>query len=176
MKIVMMFLISAIVGMSARAEQKVAVYVNNDAVPSSDLQIAEVRATEIFSSAGVRIEWHGRAPDSGRLPGGAIAIRLDPKTPVSFRSGVLAVTRFQAGHITVFWDRIPRTLRPASPAIVLAHVLVHEITHILQGSDRHSDSGVMKARWTDRDYAAMAYNALPFTPEDILLIHEGRAR
>jgi len=173
---IMMFVISAMVGMSARAEQKVTVYVNNDAVPGSDLQIAEVRATEIFSSAGVRIEWHGRVPDSGRLPGGAIAIRLDPQTPVLFLPGSLAVTRFQGGHITVFWDRIHRTLRPAPPDVVLGYVLVHEITHILQGSDRHSDSGVMKARWTDRDYAAMAYNALLFTPEDILLIHDGRAR
>jgi hypothetical protein len=34
-------------------------------------------------------------------------------------------------------------LRP--PTFVLAHVLVHEITHILQGIDRHSESGVMKS-------------------------------
>jgi hypothetical protein len=51
--------------------------------------------------------------------------------------------------------------------------MVHEITHIQQGVDRHSNSGVMKARWTDKDYAAMAWKPLPFTPEDILLIHLG---
>ena len=35
---------------------------------------------------------------------------------------------------------------------VLANVLVHEITHILQGPCWHSDTGVMKARWTHTDY------------------------
>jgi hypothetical protein len=33
----------------------------------------------------------------------------------------------------------------------------------------------MKQCWTAADYAAMASNLLPFTPEDILLIHQGLA-
>ena len=57
----------------------------------------------------------------------------------------------------------------------LAHVLVHEITHILQASDRHSDSGVMKARWIAQDYEAMARKPLRFTSEDLDLIHRGAA-
>jgi len=80
---------------------------------------------------------------------------------------------YEGVHITVFWDRIEHPARVAPVAVLLAHVLVHEITHILQGIDRHSDSGVMKANWTRKDYAEMASQPLPFTPEDIFLIHKG---
>ena len=57
--------------------------------------------------------------------------------------------------------------------MILAHVLVHEITHILQGIDRHSESGVMKASWTNQDYKAMAWKPLPFTPQDTRLLQLG---
>jgi hypothetical protein len=173
-KITVMAATVAVVGVSARAEQKTIIYVNNEATPSPVLLLAEARATRMFSSAGVRIEWHGQTPDGRQVPEGAIAIRIAPQTPAGFLPRALPFTRpFEGVHIIVFWDRIQRATRPASPAVVLAHVMVHEITHILQGVDRHSNSGVMKARWTDKDYAAMAWKPLPFTPEDILLIHLG---
>ncbi len=57
--------------------------------------------------------------------------------------------------------------------MLLAHELVHEITHILQCLDRHSETGVMKARWTADDYCEMRWKPLTFTPEDIQLIHLG---
>ena len=172
MKIMAMAAMAAMVGMSARAERKVAVYVSNDAAPSRVVQTAEVIAAGMFSTSGVRIEWHGHAPDSGQLPAGAIAISLAAQTPATLLPGALAFARpYEGIHITVFWDRIQQ--RPAPAAVILAHVLVHEITHILEGVDRHSDTGIMKARWTSHDYAAMAWKPLPFAPEDLLLVHIG---
>jgi hypothetical protein len=55
----------------------------------------------------------------------------------------------------------------------LAHVLAHEITHILQGVSRHSESGVMKATWDQRDFEKMAWKPLTFTERDVMLIHFG---
>lgn len=55
----------------------------------------------------------------------------------------------------------------------MAHVLVHEITHMLQGTDWHSTTGIMKARWDQSDYFAMRSGPLPFSPEDVDLIREG---
>jgi hypothetical protein len=174
MKITVMAAIVVVVGVSGRAEQKTIIYINNEATPSPVLLQAEARAAGMFSSSGILIEWHGQTPDGGQVPEGAIAIRIARQTPAGFLPRALAFTRpFEGIHITVFWDRIQEVPRSASPAVVLAHVMVHEITHILQGVDRHSDSGVMKAHWTDKDYAAMAWKPLPFTPEDILLIHLG---
>ena len=88
--------------------------------------------------------------------------------------GALAFAKVYEGvHITVFWNRIERQPRFAPPVVVLAHVLVHEITHILQGVNRHSESGVMKSRWTAEDHRAMASKPLPFTPLDVELIQHG---
>ena len=71
-------------------------------------------------------------------------------------------------------DRVAGLSRFAQPAVVLAHVLVHEITHILQGVNRHSDRR-LKAHWTPEDYRAMASKPLPFTPVDVQLIRLGLA-
>jgi len=51
--------------------------------------------------------------------------------------------------------------------------MVHEITHILQGEARHSAEGIMKARWTPDDLAAMGVKPLTFTAEDVDLIYQG---
>jgi len=74
----------------------------------------------------------------------------------------------------VFYDRINHLVGGdlRTPAL-LAHVLVHEITHVLEGVDRHSETGVMKALWTEADYVQMRAKPLPFTDWDIQLIHKG---
>jgi hypothetical protein len=58
---------------------------------------------------------------------------------------------------------------------LLAHVLVHEITHILEGIPHHSQDGVMKAHWTPQDIVRMASRPLPFDPQDVALIQYGLA-
>jgi len=40
--------------------------------------------------------------------------------------------------------------------------MVHEITHILEGMNHHSASGVMKAAWASHDYFLMSGGPLPF--------------
>ncbi|SPE38265.1 hypothetical protein SBA6_850013 [Candidatus Sulfopaludibacter sp. SbA6] len=45
------------------------------------------------------------------------------------------------------------------------------ITHVLERTDRRSDTGVTKAHWTLTDYQAMAHKPLPFVGEDIAWIH-----
>jgi len=87
---------------------------------------------------------------------------------VSFRQ------RYEGEHIVVFYDRVQRTYS-GSPQILLAHVVAHEITHILQGVAQHSDEGLMKARWDRDDYARMALQPLTLTKTDLQLIREGVA-
>ena len=90
--------------------------------------------------------------------------------------GAFALARVYEGvHITVFWDRVQRRTNSLTAGVVLGHVLVHEITHILQGIDRHSETGVMKAGWTGKDFFQMTWKPLPFTPDDIYLIQRGLA-
>ena len=45
----------------------------------------------------------------------------------------------------------------------------------LQGVSRHSDQGIMKAHWDQKEYRYMACKPLEFETEDIDLIHLGLA-
>jgi hypothetical protein len=104
-----------------------------------------------------------------------VAVSAVPVSPDSPWQAPLGAVDFDAAGtpatlITVFLDRIEKT---DFPAFVLAHVMVHEITHIVQGVSRHSDTGLMKARWTAHDILKMRNGPLPFTREDLDLIYRG---
>jgi hypothetical protein len=138
---------------------------------------ARMIASELFHSAGVKLELRtGRRSCEGQRED-VIVVSLSMNTPPDLRPGALAYARpFEGVHIRVFYDRIAngahsRQLQP----YLLAYVIVHEITHILEGIDRHSDSGIMKAKWASREHDLMLKSQLPFTEEDIQLIHLGLA-
>ncbi|MBV8905225.1 MAG: hypothetical protein JOZ22_16475 [Acidobacteriia bacterium] len=99
------------------------------------------------------------------------------QTPVGFRPGALASAQeFEGVHISVFSDRVEDACSLRTMPVLLAHVFAHEITHVLEGIDRHSHDGLMKAHWTGRDIAQMASHPLAFDPHDVDLIHKGLAR
>jgi len=83
---------------------------------------------------------------------------------------------FEGSHIRVFYDRVQATVDAEMVPRLLAYVLVHEITHVIEGTDHHSDSGIMKARWDAEDYQQMRRSSLAFTEEDLQLIRTGLAR
>ncbi len=80
---------------------------------------------------------------------------------------------YEGTHIVVFYDRIQQKVPPARVPTLLAHVMAHEITHILEGVKRHSESGVMKAQWDDVDLFEMGRKPLAFAEEDVNLIYLG---
>ena len=65
--------------------------------------------------------------------------------------------------IHVYYSRIAENFRELYPE-VLSHVMAHEIGHVLEGIARHSNSGLMKAHWSPRDYAGMKRQHLSFQP------------
>jgi hypothetical protein len=167
--------VAMVAGITTRAERNVTVYMNNDLNTLGVMYQAQERAAKAFAEVGVQIQWRIGRP-SGAQPESepAIVIRLAEQTPADYLPGALAFAKVYEGlHITVFWDRIARQPGFAPPVVVLAHVLVHEITHILQGVNRHSESGVMKSQWTAEDQRAMASKPLQFTPLDVKLIQHG---
>jgi hypothetical protein len=135
---------------------------------------AEVLASQMFISAGVKLDWRDR-PSPCRGLDNAIEIDLVNSAPKNASPTARASANVSDDiHITVFLDRIP-TDGHGLHTMALAHVLVHEITHIIQGVPRHSETGVMKARWTLGDYDEMRHRPLAFAPEDLELIRLGLA-
>lgn len=175
--------LTAILAMAVAAEmtiqagenkkQKVTVYVQNDADVSDPVtNRAEELAASMFATIDVKIEWRNGEP-SASSSRQAIAIRLARNTPKTEKPGALAYAKPCEGvHIVVFWDRMEVGLIPTE---LLAHVMVHEITHILEGISRHSESGIMRAQWTEDDHKMMKKHPLSFAPEDVGLIHRGLA-
>jgi hypothetical protein len=84
-------------------------------------------------------------------------------TPKTFHPGALAYALpYEGVHIEVFYDRIAQADPDLVPSL-MAHVIVHEITHILQGIDRHSTGGIMQAVWGSSDYIQMKRGQLRYT-------------
>ena len=135
---------------------------------------ARAKASSLFLSAGVRLEWRDQVSDcKGRLD--AMVVSFRAMTPKTFHPGALAYAfPYEGVHIEVFYDRIAQA-DPALLPSLMANVIVHEMTHILQGIDRHSPSGVMKALWTSSDYTLMKRGLLRFTAVDVEMIRNGFA-
>jgi hypothetical protein len=156
----------------------VTVYMENGAVaPAPVLFRAERMAADMFAAVGVAVQFRtGSAPKSG---GGEeiIEVLLDRCAPDDRDPWALAYAapyRKNGARVHIFYGRVRSVRGDAMAATVLSHVLAHEITHILEGISRHSASGVLKARWDERDFSAMAMHPLRFAPEDIGLLHSLR--
>ena len=163
---------------SRPAERTVTVYaLDNGLNTRGVLYQAQQMAAKMFAEVGVRLDWRTGRPSGTRTQRNpVIVVSLAEHAPAGYSPEALASAKVYEGvHISVFWDRVAGLSRFAPPAVVLAHVLVHEITHILQGVDRHSETGVMKAQWTPEDFHAMASKPLLFTPVDVKLIRLGLA-
>jgi hypothetical protein len=133
-------------------------------------------ATKLLEQAGIQIEWRSdqRFCDVAKH---GIVVSVVLATPDDQHPGALAYALpFERTRITLFYDRVLKTLGPAGAPSLLGHVLAHEIVHSLQGVDQHSVNGIMKARWDARDYAGMQLGRLRFTEEDIALVHRGLDR
>ena len=159
-------------GASAEAVARpvVTVFCQSDmAVPYATQTQAERLASDMFGDIGITLRWRSGRPS--RQDTGAIFIELLSGISERFMPGSLAYALpYEGVHIRIFWDRIRKF--PA-PRELLAHVMVHEVTHIVEGIMSHSESGIMKAHWTTDDVFAMESKPLKFTPGDVDLIYQG---
>jgi hypothetical protein len=176
MKITAMTMLAVAAGMVVQGGApipKVTVYLRDNANAALHVKaLAMDSAAKIFATVGVQIVWRVGLPS--RSASHPIVIDLRADELVTERPGALGFARVYEGvHITVFYDRILHHGNAAG--VVLGHVMVHEITHILQGVSRHSESGIMKAIWTTADYREMYSRPLPFTPHDVMLILQSLA-
>jgi hypothetical protein len=131
---------------------------------------AQGLASRMFGSIGIHLIWRrGRPPLYSSSQPIVIEVTTDrhAKGPTDAMAETLV---FEGVHIIIYYDLVSER---GSTGAVLGHVMVHEITHILQGVNRHSSSGVMKAVWSSEDFARMRYRPLPFTDEDVRLIRLG---
>jgi len=159
------------------------VYVESGPMPVGMLSDAKVKATQMFRGIGLNVPMRNGIPshEPGDGCGAPIVVKLENLSGYRGGSDALAYAepyKRSGTCIHVFIDRL--MLRLDHDAFfsnaLLAHVMVHEITHVLEGFQRHSDEGVRKAAWSEHDYESMKRHALPFTPDDVDLIRRGLAK
>jgi len=153
---------------------KVEVCIEADGHEAEVVSAAAASASTLFRSAGVKLDWcTGRSCKGQRDQ--VMIVSLSTDTPKTFHPGALAYALpYEGVHIQVFYDRIAQSTPELLPHL-LALVVVHEVTHILQGIDRHSASGIMKAQWSTYDFTLMKRDQLRFTDSDVELIQGGLA-
>jgi hypothetical protein len=140
--------------------QRVSVCMERGADPYNVIPQAQFLVTQMFDQIGVAPVWRG--------------LKHCPEEPRPTFPGALAVSYlFEGIHIRVFYDRVRTATESCPLPVLLGHVLAHEISHMLEGTDWHSASGMMKSRWDRNDFWRMARQPLPFTDSDIQLIHWG---
>ncbi len=124
-----------------------------------------------YAEIGIDLRFHA-AKDFGRpsesLRGKrTIMLAFSERTPPDFHPDAVAFVR----PWTVL-SRCSAGTRRATAAL-FGHVLAHEVGHMLQGINRHSEEGVMKAAWSGREISSMSWDHLQFTLIDAKLIHDG---
>ena len=157
--------------------ETIAVYLEDHAgVPAADTYRAKNKAAAIFAAAGVEITWR-----SGKIKPAAcgeqppIHVRIVSRwASADHRKALASAMVYEGVHVTVSYERVREAI-PEAPEMSMAYVLVHEITHILQGLDRHSETGLLKARWDWTDHYSIRWGLLALSPEDVELIHTGLA-
>ncbi len=112
-------------------------------------------AAQILRQAGVQLKW--RSAESACLEGMASwsPSHSRPRSINTRKRWLMQSIRPRQQRIVLFYDRVLTAAGPAVAPYLLGHVLAHEIVHILQGVDQHSESGLMRARWDNRDYFDM---------------------
>ena len=168
----MVILLAVAASAATKLEPEVVIYLHHGTENAAIIAGAEEQAQRMLGSIGISVAWRiGTPGPCGNaevvevlLSEGEMAEELRPGSLAFATLGARTGTRIQ-----VFYKRVQASGPPSAVPSILAHVLVHEITHILEGVDRHSETGIMKPHWDAEDFRAMR-KALPFAGEDVRLV------
>jgi hypothetical protein len=136
---------------------------NYAGVPAGTLVNAEKEAARIFRAAGIELSW-APCPVSDRdfetSPAKFGACGKTPNAPVlrieaegSRRRGpVAAITREDRVWFSYTWIQRNCELYGVAPAVLLGHVMAHELGHVLLGDDSHARDGIMIPTFSEAQF------------------------
>lgn len=143
---------------------------------------AKRTAARVLRRAGVETAWvdcmglmnDPSAPLACRQKPGPALLQLSILSREMARKSKLRGSRFGYAQTSklgfgviaaVFYHKIEELARMerASEAVILGHVMAHEIGHLLLGTGGHSSRGIMRAGWNAKELGLAAKGILGFT-------------
>jgi hypothetical protein len=159
-------------GVSAWAGDARTVTVCIDHLRQSRVAYSVNMTSRLFASIGIDVDWRDMASCASSAD--AIKVSLLDSAPPGYQPGALgAALPFEGTRIAVFCDRIQQTAPGWMRPQLLAYVMAHEIAHILQKMNRHSENGIMRAKWMEKEYFEIGRQTLRFTADDVELMYLG---
>jgi len=158
---------------------QVTVSIYNDAgIPSRSLLGAESEASRIFRQSGLELRWLNCPLPAAVLENPADCATADFPHHLQLRVATrsLNLNEFTMGIsylsadgtgccADVFYERA-RQIHESNNvpvAAVLGHAIAHEIGHLLLGTNSHSATGIMRARWQPAELARVSKGRLFFS-------------
>jgi hypothetical protein len=136
--------------------------VNDANVPADVLSAAKHEAVDIFARAGIAI-----------VPNALSHLNAKPHV----MGAALRDTHGAIGTIVyAFFGRIHdfARVKRVSGGTMLAHVIAHEVGHLLLPKGSHSERGLMRGTWDRAQVENAVRGELTFTPEEIRTIAKVR--
>lgn len=130
-------------------------------VPAGVLEQSQDEVTRIFAAAGLAVRWTETAP---RITVAIVPQALGFDRAASHVMGV-ALPGVKGSTARVFFKQVQDFARTyhADLGKVLAHVIVHELGHLLLPANAHSPTGVMQANWDNALARNVVKGSLTFT-------------
>jgi hypothetical protein len=158
---------------------------------------AQRQAANILRRAGATTNWigcavsatqHGGEPGCAKpLSGPEVVLKLLSHTmgrktnqPATTFGFAVPTSPVGLGSVSIFVQRVEQLALSgpfsvgydAARALVLGHVIVHEIGHLLLGPGSHSRAGIMSCPWSQAEIRQIAAAHLSFTETEALAIRE----
>jgi hypothetical protein len=160
-------------------DSQVTVSVHNDAgIPSGVLLQAESDASRVFRQSGIEAHWSNcPLPVAGpENPAQCETADFPNHLQLRIAKHSLNLNQFAMGisylsadgtgcYADLFYDRAVRLheTTTASLPTLLGHAIAHELGHLLLGTNSHSPTGIMRARWQPADLADASQGRLLFS-------------
>jgi hypothetical protein len=147
----------------------------------TETETADARASAAATLApvGVHVDWRDCARGCGEALGDhEVMVRLVVAPPTallgSLGSAMVDLAERRGVLATVYVDRVHAVAGRShvNPATLLGRAVAHEIGHLLLGTSRHAEAGLMRARWSDRELQRESTADWAWSSEEVSRIHE----
>jgi len=141
------------------------------------MQRAEETATSVFQRAGIAVRWlncsvdgeltHPKGPCGKAVYPTNLQVRIVRRAR-SLEPGVLGISYLSAEGIGCYSEvfvepaeNLSKTFR-VTTASLLGHAAAHELAHLLLGTNSHTATGIMRARWQRQELVTAGQGSLLF--------------